>query len=179
MAAVAIDSLEYAHQLEAVGMPREQAEAVAKGLTTMFVHNFDSLVTKDYLDTRFTEFETRVDANIDKRFAEVDRRFHEMESNTDRRFLKLETNMDRRFLELNTNMDRRFLELNTNMDRRFLELETNTDGYFADFKLEVHGEIGNVRTDLAGFRSTQKLHSWMFALLIAGIFTPILQNFFS
>ena len=168
MAAVAIDSLEYAHQLEAVGMPREQAEAVAKGLTTMFVHNFDSLVTKDYLDTRFTEFETRVDANIDKRFAEVDRRFHEMESNTDRRFLKLETNMDRRFLELNTNMD-----------RRFLELETNTDGYFADFKLEVHGEIGNVRTDLAGFRSTQKLHSWMFALLIAGIFTPILQNFFS
>ncbi|RLA51967.1 MAG: hypothetical protein DRR42_08800, partial [Gammaproteobacteria bacterium] len=75
MAAVAIDSLEYAHQLEAVGMPREQAEAVAKGLTTMFIHNFDSLVTRDYLDTRFSEFETRVEANMNKRFAEVDKHF--------------------------------------------------------------------------------------------------------
>jgi hypothetical protein len=32
-------------------MPREQAEVIAQGLTAMFVHNFDSLVTKDYLDT--------------------------------------------------------------------------------------------------------------------------------
>ena len=47
MSAVAFDSLEYAHQLEATGMPREQAEVVAKGLTTMFIHNFESLVTRD------------------------------------------------------------------------------------------------------------------------------------
>ena len=78
MAAVAIDSLEYAHQLEAVGMPRAQAEAVAKGLTTMFIHNFDSLVTKDYLDTRFTEFGTRITANMDRRFGEVGGRFVHM-----------------------------------------------------------------------------------------------------
>ena len=52
--AVAFDSLEYAHQLEAAGMPRAQAEVVAQGLTSMFVHNFDSLVTKDYLDARFS-----------------------------------------------------------------------------------------------------------------------------
>jgi len=146
MAAVAMDSLEYAHQLEGAGMPREQAEVVARGFTSMFIHNFDSLVTRDYLDTRFTEFETRIDANIDKRFVEV----------------------DGRSIEMQTSMERRFLELESSMDRRF-----------ADFRLEVHDEIGNVRTDLAGFHSTQKLHSWMFALLIAGIFTPILQNFFS
>ena len=52
MAAVAFDSLHYAHQLEAAGMPRAQAEVIAQGLTSMFVHNFDSLVTKDYLDVR-------------------------------------------------------------------------------------------------------------------------------
>ena len=57
MAAVAFDSLQYATQLEAAGMPRKQAEVVAKGLTTMFVHNFDSLVTRDYLDTRFAGME--------------------------------------------------------------------------------------------------------------------------
>jgi hypothetical protein len=79
MSAVAFDSLEYAHQLEAAGMPREQAEVVAKGVTRMFIHNFDSLVTRDYLDTRFTEFETRIEAKMDRRFAEmagdIDRRF--------------------------------------------------------------------------------------------------------
>ena len=40
MSAVAFDSLEYAHQLEAAGMLRAQAEVVAKGLTSMFIHNF-------------------------------------------------------------------------------------------------------------------------------------------
>jgi len=61
MAAVAFDSLEYAYQLEAAGMPRAQAEMIAQGLTSMFVHNFDSLVTKDYLDARFSEQSARLD----------------------------------------------------------------------------------------------------------------------
>ena len=61
MASVAFDSLEYAHQLEAAGMPRAQAEVIAQGLTSMFVHNFDSLVTKDYLDARFSEQSARLD----------------------------------------------------------------------------------------------------------------------
>jgi hypothetical protein len=61
MSAVAFDSLHYAHQLEAAGMPRAQAEVIAQGLTSMFVHNFDSLVTKDYLDVRFSEQSARMD----------------------------------------------------------------------------------------------------------------------
>ena len=86
MAAVAFDSLEYAHQLEAAGMPRAQAEVIAQGLTSMFVHNFDSLVTKDYLDARFAESDAKVDARfvqleakMDMRFAESDMRFERME----------------------------------------------------------------------------------------------------
>ena len=42
-------------------MPREQAQVVAKGLTAMFVHNFDALVAKDYLDTHFREFDALED----------------------------------------------------------------------------------------------------------------------
>ena len=79
MAAIAFDPLEYTHQLEAQGVPREQAEVHAKAMTAMFLHNFDALVTKDYLDSRFNEFETRIEAKMDKRFAGVDRRFAEME----------------------------------------------------------------------------------------------------
>jgi len=59
-------------------MPREQAEVVAKGLTTMFIHNFDSLVTKDYLEMRFAA----TDAAIQARFAdfrlEMHREFEEV-----------------------------------------------------------------------------------------------------
>ena len=45
----------------------------------MFIHNFDTLVTRDYLDTRFTEFETRIEAKMDRRFAAVDVRFERMQ----------------------------------------------------------------------------------------------------
>ena len=61
MAAVVFDSLHYAHQLEAAGMLRAQAEVIAQGLTSMFVHNFDSLVTKGYLDVRFSEQSVKMD----------------------------------------------------------------------------------------------------------------------
>ena len=91
MAVVAFDPLEYAQQLEAAGMPRAQAEVVAKGLTTMFIHNFDALVTKDYLDTRFSEFESKMDL-----------RFAEHQSGVDLRFAELESKMDVGFARVNT-----------------------------------------------------------------------------
>jgi len=114
MAAVALDSIDYAHQLEAAGMPRQQAEVVAKGLTTMLVHNFDTLATKDYLDTRFSEFETRIDAKMDKRFAMVDK-------------------------------------------------------HFVEFRAEMRGEISDIR-------ATLKLQVWVSAVVVAGIFIPVLQK---
>ena len=76
MAAVAFDPLAYSHALEASGVSREQAEVHAKAMTAIFLHNVDALVTRDYLDTRFTEFENRVDANIDKRIAEFRLEMH-------------------------------------------------------------------------------------------------------
>jgi len=75
MAVASFNPLEYAEQLEAAGMPRAQAQVVAKGLTTMFIHNFDELVTKDYLDTRFSEFESRIDLRVSKLESKMDVRF--------------------------------------------------------------------------------------------------------
>ena len=90
MAAVAFDPLEYARALESSGVPREQAEVHAKAMTQVFVHNMDALVTKDYLDTRFSEFETRLEARLD---AKMERRFNRM----DARF----ADMDIRFARIN------------------------------------------------------------------------------
>ena len=83
-------------------MPRAQAEVVAKGLTTMFIHNFDELVTKDYLDTRFSEFESKMDL----RFAETDGKLKDMESRMDLRFAAVESRMDLRFAGIETRFAR-------------------------------------------------------------------------
>jgi len=105
MAAVAFDSLEYAHRLEAAGMPREQAEVVAKGLTTMFIHNFDALVTKDYLDTRFDAFDARVEnrlvvleGNMKAGFAQQDARMDGLESRLAVRFESIDGKISRIYL---------------------------------------------------------------------------------
>ena len=99
----------------------------------------------------------------------------------DRRFVQV----DNRFIEMETSIETRFVGLEASIETRFVELGTNMTRLFSDFRLEMHGEIGDVRgdvgklsRDVAVFHNTQKLHSWMFALLITGIFTPILQNLF-
>ncbi len=126
MAAVAFDPLEYTHQLEASGVPREQAEVHAKAMTALFLHNFDALVTKDYLDSRFNEFETRVEAGMDKRFTDmevaVDKRFTDMESRIDKRFAGAESRTDKRFAGVESVMNQRFAEIDLrleHMDGRF------------------------------------------------------------
>ena len=43
------------------------------------LHNVYALVTRDYLDARFTEFETRLEARTERRFAEFDLRLERME----------------------------------------------------------------------------------------------------
>ena len=90
MAALAFDPMEFSQRLEATGMTREQAEEVAKGFVKMSLHNFDALVTKDYIDTRFSEFESRMGL-----------RFAEAESRANMRFAELESKMDIRFARVN------------------------------------------------------------------------------
>ncbi len=106
MAAIAFDPLEYTHELEASGVPREQAEVHAKAMTARFIHNFDALVTRDYLDTRFTEFETRIEATMDRRFGEVDKRFTETEASTDGKFKEMESSLGKRFAQVDVRFER-------------------------------------------------------------------------
>ena len=96
MAAIAFDPLEYSRMLEQAGVPRDQAEVHARAMTTAFLHNVDALVTKDYLDSRFTEFETRIEANIDRRFTTIDSRF----AGIDVRFARIDGQFGRVYVML-------------------------------------------------------------------------------
>jgi hypothetical protein len=99
MAAIAFDPLAYTHELEASGVPRDQAEVHAKAMTARFLHNFDALVTTDYLDTRLTEFELRLESKLDKRLAGL-------ESDIDKRFGSLKSDMDARFASMDVRFER-------------------------------------------------------------------------
>jgi len=109
MAAIAFDPLEYTHALEASGVPREQAEVHAKAITAMFIHNFDALVTKDYLDTRFNEFETRVGARFDSMASDTDRRFASVDARFDSLETHLESRMDLLFERIDGKISRIYL----------------------------------------------------------------------
>ena len=122
MAAIAFDTLAYVRRVVAGGVPREQAEAQADAMKEAFVHNVDALVTRDYLDTRFTEFETRVEANMDKRFnameASVNKRFSAMEASVAERFSSVDqqfSRVDQQFLGLESMMDVQFAAINTEL----------------------------------------------------------------
>jgi len=94
-------------------VPRAQAEVHAKAMTAMFLHNFDALLTRDYLDSRFNEFETRVEARLDRRLAEfaldIDKRF----TGIDERFAAI----DKQFTELKADINRRFAAVDVRFER--------------------------------------------------------------
>ena len=104
MAAIAFDTLRYARKLIEAGVPEQQAEVQAETMAEAFLFNVESLVTKDYLDTRFAEFEARIELRMDQRFREQEARF-------EKRFVAIEqqiASLDRRLTALEAKVDSHF-----------------------------------------------------------------------
>ncbi len=150
MAAIAFDPLGYTHELEAAGVPRAQAEVHAKAMTVNFRHNFDALVTTDYMSVRFSEFETR--------FSEFETRFSEFET-------RVNANMDRRFAAVDkqfATMDKQFYELQSSMDKQFVAVAHRFDGLELRFE-KIDSQFSKIYL--------------LFGITLAAITIPILQNF--
>jgi len=177
MAAIAFDPLEYTHELEASGVPREQAEVHAKAMTARFIHNFDALVTRDYLDTRFTEFETRIEATMDRRFGEVDKRFAEMDANMDSRFAEVKTSMDSQFADMKASTDSQFAEIKTSMDSQFAEMKTGTDSEFMEMESSLSKRFAQVDVRFERMEGKFLLMYWMQGLTIACVVIPAIRDF--
>ena len=177
MAAITFDSLEYTHELEASGVPREQAEVHAKAMTARFIHNFDALVTRDYLDTRFTEFETRIEATMDRRFGEVDKRFTGMQANMDSQFAEMKTDMDSQFAEMKISTDSKFTEMKTDMDSQFVEMKISTDSKFTEMESSLGKRFAQVDVRFERMEGKFLLVYWMQGLTIACVAIPAISDF--
>ena len=93
MASVAIDTLQFARRLKAVGVPEQQAETQAELMGEAFAV-YDDLVTRDYLDTR-------LDARLFEQDARVDARFSKQDVRIDAQFANQDARIDAQFAEQN------------------------------------------------------------------------------
>lgn len=93
MAITTFDTLEFVRKLERVGVPSEQAEVQAQVLTEALNVNLESLVTKEFL-------ESRLDARFAEQNAHIDIRFAELKSG-------LDTRLDTRIAELKSEFETR------------------------------------------------------------------------
>jgi gas vesicle protein len=184
MAAIAFDPLGYTRELEASGVPRNQAEVHAKAMTANFLHNFDALVTRDYLDTRFTEFETRVSAEIQREVSglreEILRENSGLRDEMRRENSGLREDMLSEFTKHRKDTLSEIAKLREDMLSEMARLREGMLGKISELRDEMHREISKLREEMhremGDIRGTLKLHSWMSAMLIAGVFVPMLQK---
>ena len=72
MALTTFDTHKFVRRLERAGMPLELAEVQAEVLTEAFNVNLESLVTKDYLESRLDARFANQKAYMDTQFAKLD-----------------------------------------------------------------------------------------------------------
>ncbi|MEH6571144.1 MAG: hypothetical protein V7709_18840 [Halioglobus sp.] len=104
MPAKSLDVLTYTRDMESAGLPRPQAEAIAKGVMIMVVEQFDSLVTQEHFDAQAARTGLRFD-QVDQRFREIDHRFEQV----DQRFEQV----DQRFQQI----DQRLAHIDSRLDK--------------------------------------------------------------
>lgn len=90
MAITTFDTLKFVRRLEQAGVPLEQAEVQAEVLTEAFNVNLESLVTKEYFESRLSV------------------RFAEQGSCIDTQFNQLRVDMKKDYAELNAKIDGNF-----------------------------------------------------------------------
>lgn len=91
------DVLTYSRDLESTGLSRQQAEAIARGMTLMVSQQVESLVTKEHFDLRMGQVDQRFQ-QADQRFEQVDQRFDQVDQRFDQ--------VDRRFEQVDGRLDR-------------------------------------------------------------------------
>ena len=77
------DVLTYSRDLESTGLSRQQAEAIARGMTLMVSQQVESLVTQEHFDLHMTHIDQRF-KQVDQRFDQIDRRFEQVDGRLDR-----------------------------------------------------------------------------------------------
>ena len=94
MSSLAFDSLRFARRLKEAGVPQEQAEAQAELMAETFGFYVDNLVTRDYLDARFAEQDSRIDKRFSQQEARLEARFAQQDLYIEQRLSGLDVKLN-------------------------------------------------------------------------------------
>ena len=94
MSALAFDSLKFARRLKEAGVPEQQAEAQAEVMAETFGFYVDNLVTRDYLDTRFSEQEARIETRFAEQDARIESRFAQQDLYIEQRLSRIDVKLN-------------------------------------------------------------------------------------
>ncbi len=105
MSALGFDSLKFARRLKEAGVPEQQAEAQAEVMAETFGFYIDNLVTKEYLDARFSEQEARIETRFAEQDARIEARFAEQDTRIEARFAQQDLYIEQRFSRLDVKLN--------------------------------------------------------------------------
>ncbi|AMR76256.1 hypothetical protein A0V01_06645 (plasmid) [Borrelia hermsii] len=142
--------------------------------------NFDIKLEKveSSLQAEIKAVKTELDNKIDTKFTELDNKI-------DTKFTELDNKIDTKFTELDNKIDTKFNELDNKINNVENNLNVKIDTVRNELKSDiasVSNEISLVRKDMEfnrmEFKSTLRLHNWMFGTLITlniGIFLALIS----
>ncbi|WP_439106026.1 hypothetical protein [Congregibacter sp.] len=116
MSSLAFDSLRFARRLKEAGVPEIQAEAQAELMAETFGFYVDNLVTKDYLDARFSELEARFDASFSEHDARLEARFSDQDVRLENRFSDQDLRLEARFAKQDLYIEQRLSGLDVKLN---------------------------------------------------------------
>ena len=97
------------------------------------------------LETCFTEYDARLDAKLDARFAEydakLDARFAEYDAKLDARFADYDAKLVSQFADYDAKLDSRFVEYDAKLDSRFDDYDAKLDFRFESTTAYLLSEI--------------------------------------
>lgn len=155
MAALAFDALKFARRLIAAGVPEKQAETQAELMAEAFVYNMDAVVTKDYLDARFSE----QDARLETRLIEQDTR-------TNSRF----ASMDQKLASIDKTL--------ADMDQRFAGIDPQFAGIDQKFS-EIDKKFAGIDVHFAEIKGRFMVQDWILGAIAACTVLPTLYSLFN
>ena len=94
VSSLTFDSLKFARRLKEAGVPVKQAEAQAEVMAETFGFYVDNLVTRDYLDARFSEQDARIETRFTEQEARIEARFAQQDLYLEQRFSRMDVRLN-------------------------------------------------------------------------------------
>ncbi|MDE2746314.1 MAG: hypothetical protein OXI41_10095 [Chloroflexota bacterium] len=118
--------------LTEAGMEQAEAHAYRQSFELGLNRLMSVVATKQELKDGLADLRDQLQREMELRFAEVNRRFDEMETRTDRRFDEMQIGTDQRFDETRAESNGRFDETQAESNRRFDEAQAETNRRFEE-----------------------------------------------